>query len=125
MRPAETSTTTTHPHDEPLFHPDRRDLDLVTVLRALADPTRLEIVRILAADPAREIACGAFGLEASKQNLSHHFRVLREAGVARSRDEGRNRFTSLRSDDLEARFPGLLAGVLSSTETVQSVSRKV
>jgi DNA-binding transcriptional ArsR family regulator len=111
-------------HDEPIFHPDREDLELVTVLRALADPTRLEIVRILAADPTREIACGSFGIEASKQNLSHHFRVLRAAGVARSRDEGRNRFTSLRLDDLNARFPGLLASVIESEATVAAGSTK-
>jgi DNA-binding transcriptional ArsR family regulator len=97
--------------DEAIFHPLRSELEVIEVLRALADPTRLEIVRILDSDPG-EVACGAFGLEASKQNLSHHFRVLREAGVIRSRDEGRNRYSSLRRADLEARFPGLLGGVL-------------
>jgi DNA-binding transcriptional ArsR family regulator len=100
------------PSDEPIFHPRRADLDVVAVLHALADSTRLEIVRILARDPAAEIACGAFGLDATKQNLSHHFRVLREAGVIRSRDEGRNRYTTLRNADLESRFPGLLSAVL-------------
>jgi len=118
LQPPETSIPITNPHDEPIFHPDRENLDLVTVLRALADPTRLEIVRILAADPTREIACGSFGVEASKQNLSHHFRVLRAAGIARSRDEGRNRFTSLRLEDLNARFPGLLASVMEADATV-------
>jgi DNA-binding transcriptional ArsR family regulator len=98
------------PSDQTIFHPRRADLDLVEILRALADPTRLEIVRILAA--SEEVACGAFGIEATKQNLSHHFRVLRDAGVIASRDEGRNRYSSLRRADLEARFPGLLDGVL-------------
>jgi DNA-binding transcriptional ArsR family regulator len=100
------------PSDQTIFHPRRADLDLVEILRALADPTRLEIVRILAADATGEVACGGFGIEATKQNLSHHFRVLREAGVIASRDEGRNRYSSLRRADLEARFPGLLVGVL-------------
>jgi len=99
-------------HDASLIHPEREELDILAILRALADPTRLEIVRILARDPAGERACGSFGLDATKQNLTHHFRVLRDAGVTRTRDEGRNRLTSLRCDDLEERFPGLLGAVL-------------
>ena len=102
-------------HEAAISQPEREDLDLVTVLRALGDPTRLEIVRMLAG-PGTEIACGSFGLEATKQNLSHHFRVLREAGVVRTRDEGRNRFTSLRRADLEARFPGLVDAVLGDAQ---------
>ena len=101
-------------HSQPLTHPNREDFEVLAVLRALSDPTRLEIVRILASEPAGERACGSFGLEATKQNLTHHFRVLRDAGVTRTRDEGRNRFTSLRRDDLEVRFPGLLDAVLEA-----------
>jgi DNA-binding transcriptional ArsR family regulator len=108
---------------EPLVHPARDDLDLLLVLRALADPTRLEIVRILANDPAGRRACGSFGLDATKQNLSHHFRVLREAGVTRAQDEGRNRLTSLRRDDLDARFPGLLAAVLGAAGATANATR--
>ena len=98
---------------EILEHPERDDLDLLAILRALADPIRLEIVRKLATSERSEIACGAFGLDATKQNLSHHFRVLRAAGVTRTRDEGRNRLTSLRRADLEHRFPGLIAAVVA------------
>ncbi len=98
---------------EAYLHPSRDELDVLTVLRALGDPTRLEIVRLLAHEPSGEIACGAFGLDATKQNLSHHFRVLRESGVIFTRDEGRNRFTSLREGDFEHRFPGLLSAVVN------------
>ena len=100
--------------DEPLFHPPTEAIELLAVLRALADPMRLEIVRAIAATPGGERACGSFDLDCTKQNLSHHFRVLRESGVVRTREEGRNRLTSLRRDDLEARFPGLLEGVLAA-----------
>jgi DNA-binding transcriptional ArsR family regulator len=100
---------------EPVVHPDRASLDLATILRALADPTRLEIVHILASESGGERACGSFGIDATKQNLTHHFRVLREAGITRTREEGRNRFISLRRDDLDARFPGLLDAVLGAT----------
>jgi DNA-binding transcriptional ArsR family regulator len=93
-------------------HPARRELELSAVLHALSDPARLEIVRRLAAGD--EPPCGTFDLGLSKATLSHHFRVLRESGVVRTRPEGRKRLLSLRTDDLEARFPGLLDAVLSA-----------
>jgi len=61
-----------------------------------------------------EPSCGTFDLGLSKATLSHHFRVLRECGVVRTRPEGRKRLLSLRSDDLEARFPGLLTAILAA-----------
>jgi DNA-binding transcriptional ArsR family regulator len=61
-----------------------------------------------------ECSCGHFELGISKATLSHHFRVLREAGVVHARPDGRKRYLSLRADDLEARFPGLLEAVLGS-----------
>ena len=83
------------------------------MLHALSDPARLEIVRRLSAG-SEEWSCGRFELGLSKATLSHHFRVLREAGVVRTRPDGRKRLLSLRSDDLNARFPGLLDAVLSA-----------
>lgn len=82
------------------------------MLHALSDPARLEIVGHLAA--GSEWSCGKFDLGLSKPTLSHHFRVLREAGVVRTRPEGRKRLLSLRRDDLDVRFPGLLDAVLAS-----------
>ena len=82
------------------------------MLHALSDPARLEIVRRLAAGD--EPPCGTFDLGLSKATLSHHFRVLRESGVVRTRPEGRKRLLSLRADDLEVRFPGLLDAVLAA-----------
>ena len=80
------------------------------VLHALSDPVRLEIVRHLAG--CDECSCGGFDIGLSKPTLSHHFRVLREAGVIRTRPDGRKRQLSLRRDDLDERFPGLLEAVL-------------
>jgi DNA-binding transcriptional ArsR family regulator len=93
-------------------HPGRAELELPSVLHALSDPARLEIVRRLA--DGDEPSCGTFELGLSKATLSHHFRVLRESGVIHSRPEGRKRLLSLRTDDLEARFPGLLDAVLAA-----------
>ena len=94
-----------------LHHPAKKDLELADVLHALSDPQRLRIVRLLAEDPAPR-ACGSFGLEISKSTRTHHFRVLRESGVIETRQEGTARMSSLRRDDLEERFPGLLDAVL-------------
>ncbi|MGE5636530.1 MAG: ArsR/SmtB family transcription factor [Nocardioidaceae bacterium] len=93
-------------------HPSSGELELPTVLHALSDPARLEIVRHLAHEP--ECACGHFHLGLSKATLSHHLRVLREAGLTHTRLDGRHRLVSLRRPDLDARFPGLVDAVLSS-----------
>jgi DNA-binding transcriptional ArsR family regulator len=104
-------------------HPPREDLELSVVLHALSDPARLAIVRRLAGDG--ECHCGHFTLEISKATLSHHLRVLREAGVVFRRPEGRKRYFSLRSADLEARFPGLLEAVLGSQAAGGQRQRKI
>ena len=94
-----------------LEYPERDELQLVDVLQALGDPVRLQIVRILdQADGA--IACNEMGLPVAKSTGSHHLKVLREAGVVRAQVDGTRRYYTLRREDLEARFPGLLDSVL-------------
>ena len=89
-------------------HPAASDLDLSHILRTVGDPVRLSIVRLLADD--RERRCtevgDTVGIPAS--TLSYHLRLLREAGVTRTRAEGTERHVSLRRDDLEELYPGLL-----------------
>jgi len=96
-----------------LEHPARDDMELSAVLHALSDPQRLRIVRMLAEDPEPR-PCGTFGLDVSKSTATHHFRVLREAGIIDQRAEGTAKYNNLRRDDLEQRFPGLLDAVLNS-----------
>ena len=98
-----------------LHHPTREELDLPMVLHALSDPQRLRIVRTLA-DRTEPCACGSFGLDVTKSTLTHHFRVLREAGVIEQQVSGTAKLNSLRRADLDARFPGLLAAVLPPAE---------
>jgi DNA-binding transcriptional ArsR family regulator len=86
------------------------DLDLASVLHALSDPVRLRIVAKLA--DGNEHTCGSFSLPVTKSTSSHHFRVLREAGVLSTRTEGKNRLNLLERDLLEQRFPGLIDAVL-------------
>jgi DNA-binding transcriptional ArsR family regulator len=96
-----------------LYHPPREELELGAVLHALSDPQRLAVVRRLA-DGAEPCACGSFGLDLSKSTLTHHFRVLREAGVIRQEPTGTAKLNTLRRADLDARFPGLLDAVLAA-----------
>lgn len=102
-----------------LPEPTTEEIDLPTVLAALADPVRLATVRTIAA--AGEMTCGHVGTEAGlnigKSTLSHHLRVLREAGITRTRVVGARRYISLRRQDLDSRFPDLLGTVLKATET--------
>ncbi|MFJ9608199.1 ArsR/SmtB family transcription factor [Kitasatospora sp. NPDC101176] len=95
-----------------LAHPETQEIDLLDVLHALADPTRMTIVRVLRTEPER--ACGTFPVDVAPSTLSHHFKVLRESGVIRQREEANRRFSALRATDLEQRFPGLLDTVLAA-----------
>lgn len=98
-----------------LSQPDVADLDLPTVLAALADPARLAAIRAVAA--AGEACCSQVrevtGIECTKSTMSHHLRVLREAGLTTTRVVGTRRLISLRLAEIEARFPGLLTAVLA------------
>jgi DNA-binding transcriptional ArsR family regulator len=98
---------------KPLHHPDLEQIDLSSLLDALSDPVRRRIVRKL--NEEKEMPCGSFD-EAAKSNLSYHYAKLREAGLTRTRIEGPYRYVSLRLDELETRFPGLVAAVLAASE---------
>jgi DNA-binding transcriptional ArsR family regulator len=89
-------------------HPPTSALDLATIMRTLGDPVRLETVRLLA--DGRPRLCGelASTLGIPTSTSSYHLRLLREAGITRSRAEGTQRYITLRRDDLDERFPGLL-----------------
>src|SRR3954464_4937886 len=97
--------------DHRLIQPAAGDLELATVLHALSDPVRLRIVRDLADSGACN--CGAFAVPVAKSTLSHHLRVLREAGLTLTEPSGTQRVVSLRRGDVDSRFPGLLEAVLS------------
>lgn len=95
------------PTVEKIPHPPASALDLATIMRTLGDPLRLEIVRVLA--DGRERLCGELStaLDIPPSTGSYHLRLLREAGITRTRADGTQRLISLRRDDLDARFPGL------------------
>jgi DNA-binding transcriptional ArsR family regulator len=94
-----------------------REPDLVTVLQALSDPVRLEIVRQLAGcDEGSGLACGQIELAVTKSTASHHLKTLRNAGITAEREEGTRKLTWLRVAELEERYPGLLDAVLHAAK---------
>jgi len=98
-----------------ISHPGRNEIRLESVLHALSDPVRLGIVRELAR-AGGERRCGSFEHAVTKSTMTHHFKVLREAGVILQRQEATLRLTSLRREDLDTRFPGLLDRILEAAE---------
>jgi DNA-binding transcriptional ArsR family regulator len=94
-------------------HTDPADVALQDALDALTDPVRRSILRELAGEPDFTRACGTFDLPVSKATASHHFAVLRAAGLLEQLDKGARRLNRLRRSEFDARFPGLLALVLA------------
>jgi ArsR family transcriptional regulator len=65
----------------PALGADEREL-LVARLKALADPSRLEIYRLIAAQAAPICVCDVVGrFDLTQPTISHHLKVLREAGL--------------------------------------------
>jgi DNA-binding transcriptional ArsR family regulator len=106
---------------ESIAHPAAEELELGAVLHALSDPVRLRIVAKLAHSDDTDHTCGSFALPVTKSTCTHHFKVLREAGVIQQRPQGTTRLNRLRREDLDARFPGLLDCVLKAAQHGQSL----
>ena len=94
-------------------HLAAEDIALQGVLEALADPVRRSIVRQLA-DSERNMACGTFDINVTRSTSTHHFKVLRRAGILRQQYEGTVKTNSLRRADLERAFPGLLDAIIEA-----------
>jgi DNA-binding transcriptional ArsR family regulator len=100
--------TVKHKFDEP----DLATIDVVTVLQALSDPVRLEMVRQLADCGGGELSCGHIAVPVTKSTATHHLKALCRAGITAEREEGTRKYIRLRRGELETRFPGLLESVL-------------
>jgi DNA-binding transcriptional ArsR family regulator len=93
--------------------PDLATIDVVTVLQALSDPVRLEMVRQLAGCGGDgELSCGKIEVPVTKSTATHHLKTLAAAGLTAQREEGTRKYIRLRHAELEQRFPGLLHSVL-------------
>ncbi|MES2355094.1 MAG: helix-turn-helix domain-containing protein [Pseudomonadota bacterium] len=94
-------------------HPATEDITLAGILSALGDPMRLRIVSsLLKKNSCMSCSEAAPCPDMAKSTLSHHFRILREAGVIRTSKIGVENRNVLRIDDINARFPGLLKQIL-------------
>lgn len=91
-------------------HPVIQDFVLERLLYALSDPVRMDIVRHLAR--VDEATCGELDGGRPKSSMSHHFRVLRDAGLVHTRNIGTTHMNSLRQAELNERFPGLMDAIL-------------
>ncbi|MGV4926479.1 ArsR family transcriptional regulator [Streptomyces sp. BHT-5-2] len=96
-------------------HPD--DVPLLTALSALADPVRMQLIRELAGHPDWALSCSNFDVPVGRAAKSHHFSVLRDAGLVEQRDQGPKRLNRLRREEFDARFPGLLDLTLRADDT--------
>jgi DNA-binding transcriptional ArsR family regulator len=89
-------------------HPNLDEVPLSTVMLALSDPSRMKIVHTLMATSDREFSCNEIDLGVAKSTVSHHLETLRNAGIIQTRSKGTKRLSSLRTRELNLRFPGLI-----------------
>ncbi len=102
-------------------HPNTEQISIADLLYALGDPVRLEIVRRLVHDGEQSCAslCSGVDAQIAKSTMSNHFRILRTAGVISTRREGTQLLNSLRREDLDTLFPGLLDIVVTAAASSQ------
>lgn len=111
---------------ELLPQPARDEIDLSVVFSTLSDPLRRTAIAILATLPdGLERNCVSFGFPVAKASLTHHFKILREAGLISQIDYGNRRASCLRRDDIEARFPGLLTMLVKELEQDGGIDKAV
>jgi DNA-binding transcriptional ArsR family regulator len=105
-----------------IHHPAAAQIGLSAIYDALSDPVRRQVLARLA--ERGELQCSEFLDFASKTALSYHFARLREAGLTETRADGKLRFISLRGNDVESRFPGLLPVLIDSALNEAGIARK-
>ncbi|MFR9751811.1 ArsR/SmtB family transcription factor [Nocardia sp. 004] len=86
---------------------------LPTVLNALQDPVRLEMVRRLD-NAGTAVRCGALYEAINKSTATHHFKILREAGITERLIVGGQTCQRLRIHDLESALPGLIPAIVAA-----------
>lgn len=95
-------------------HPDMAEVTLQQLMEALVDPVRRAVV-VQLARAGEDMSCGTFEASVSRSTLTHHFNVLREAGVIRQYYIGATKMNALRTEESEARFPGLLSALIAAS----------
>jgi len=98
----------------PFVHPAIEDVALESVLYALADPVRLAIMLKLKSGGCPMNCSTAAPEKLPKSTQSHHYKVLREAGLIRSERRGTEVVNTLRCDEVDAKFPGVVPAILKA-----------
>lgn len=94
-------------------HTPIEQVELTDIMYALSDPARVEIVKRLKTE-GRAMTCGELDLDRPKSTMSHHFKILRSAGLVCTEIVGKEHMNSLRLADLEKRFPGVMKSILKT-----------
>ena len=102
---------------KPLCHPSVDDVTVEGIMHALSDPVRVAIFSNIVGS-ACSLNCSNF-LNVSEKaiprsTLSQHFRALREAGLIRGERRGVEMHNTPRCDEIEERFPGLIAAIIKA-----------
>lgn len=110
----------------PLFHPALEDITVEALLHALSDPVRAAIFVEIAASASPK-TCSTFltveDRDIPKSTLSQHFKVLREAGLIRSERQGVEMHNTSRCQEIDARFPGLIAAIVEAHARQHTLGR--
>ncbi|MDB5986999.1 MAG: Transcriptional regulator, ArsR family [Nevskia sp.] len=96
----------------PFQHPSAKDLTIDGVLYALSDPVRRGIVAKLI--DCNGMSCSQACEDLPASTVSFHHKILRDTGLIRSEKRGVEVINIVRKAELEKRFPGLLAAILSN-----------
>lgn len=92
-------------------HPQIDDIEITDLMHGLSDPARIEIVRMIA-NAGRAMTCGELNADRPKSSMSHHFKILRDSGIILTLIEGKEHMNSLRTSELEKKFPGVMKSIL-------------
>ncbi len=103
-------------------HPSAKDITIDGVLYALSDPIRRTIVAKLMASAGQNCSATC-SIDLSPSTISFHHKILRENGLIHSEKVGVEVVNAVRSEELEKRFPGLLASILQCHKSAKSNSK--
>ncbi|QCT01106.1 ArsR family regulatory protein [Paenibacillus algicola] len=96
-----------------LYHPPLETIPYSKVLQALSEPNRIRMVRCLYHSGENNCTAYSNSLMLNKSTVSHHIKILREAGLIQGRIEGKEHIYSLRKEEMNEKFPGLLESLVS------------
>lgn len=92
-------------------HPAIKEVSIDGILYALSDPSRRAIVARLMGGEGYSCtkSCAA---DMSPSTISFHYKTLRENGLIRSEKKGVEVISTLRKEEIDKKFPGLLDSIL-------------